>query len=81
MSNVYSLVSDRFGMGTEAMEVLQEKAQRISVLSGFIARKVCEKQALNMSASEIQDTALITRVYLMQVLILFVKNSKRQLRL
>lgn len=61
MSNVYSLVQDRFGMGTEAMEVLQEKAQRISVLSGFIARKVFEKQALNMSASEIQDTALITR--------------------
>lgn len=61
MSNVYSLVQDRFGMGTEAMEVLQEKAQRISVLSGFIARAVFEKQALNMSASEIQDTALITR--------------------
>lgn len=61
MSDIYELIKDRLGMGMEKLEVLQEKAQRISVLSGFIARKISDKKLLNMSEHEIQDVALITR--------------------
>ncbi len=61
MSGVYELIKDRLGMGTENLEVLQEKAQRISILSGFIARKISDKRPFNMSESEIEDVALIAR--------------------
>jgi len=58
---VYNKLQDRFGMGRESLEILQEKAQRIAVLSGFVAGKVAEKQALVMSENEISDVALVTR--------------------
>ncbi|MBP3284707.1 MAG: hypothetical protein J6M02_04335 [Clostridia bacterium] len=61
MSEVYNKLQDRFGMGRESLEILQEKAQRIAVLSGFVAEKVAEKQALMMSENEISDAALVTR--------------------
>ena len=62
MAGLFILLEDRFGMGPEPLEVLQEKALRIASLSFPIAFCVAKKTLLQMSVTDIVDAALISRV-------------------